>query len=289
MPRSLTASVAVVRPGVSSVTYSVPAAAIEYIELIASGYMDTTGLYRFVEDIVLIVDTKSILFSKSLADSQSFLDRPYKQPGKALADQFSFSESESFDFTKALFDQAVMLDATTRQVAKILADAFATSDAPAKTASKALASAFGLTDAQTVQAQKVISDSLTFVEAVIAFRTFVRDFEEAITPVEFFAKVFIKPPFIEQISVADARGVLPLKNLSDAVAIDDGAAIGDGSTYFFEKNLNNVTFATDAEAFLLSKAASDQFGFSESGLVVMQGYCDLTYFAEDYVGTSSSF
>ena len=287
MPSNLTASVAVVR--VSTVTYSVPAAAIEYIELLASAYLDSSGRYRFFDDIVLMVDAKSIVFSKPLSDLQPVFDLPQKEPRKAVADQAALSDAKAFAFSKAVSDQAVMLDPMARQVAKILADSFATSDSPAKTASKALASAFGLTDAQTVQAQKLIADSVSFVEAVSAVRTFVRAFSDSIAPLEVVAKTLVKPPFVEQISVADARDVLPLKNLSDAVAIDDGAAIGDGSTYFFEKYLNNVAFTGDSDAFFLSKAASEQFGLSDSGQIVSQGYCDITYFAGDYVGISSSF
>ena len=282
-------SVATVRPSATVAPQFVPVAALEHIELVLSAYMDTTGRYRFIDDVVLMLDSTSIAFSKSLSDSQSIDDQAYKQPGKSLASSVGSVDSESYELLKALFDQATALDATALQIAKILADAYEVSDQPALTASKVLASDFGLTDAQTVQAQKVIDDSITFVEVVIAVRTFVRQFDEAIDPLEVFAQVFVKAPFTEDLLAEDASNILSFKNLADGVAIDDGAAVGDGSTYFFEKSLNNVAFADDAEAFTLSKPLTEQLDLTESGLVVMQGYCDLTYFAEDYVGVSSSF
>lgn len=290
MPRSLNVSVAVVRPGVSSVTYSVPAAALEYIELIASGYMDTTGFFQFKSDIALVLDQKSITLSKQLADVQALADAVLKTPAKQVADSFSPADAAPrFVALKTASDSFSMPDATTRAVAKILADAFAASDQPFKMASKALASQFGLTDSQTVQAQKLIQDSVSFAETVIAVRTFVRQFANTVTPFELVSKAVTKAPFTEQLTVADARDVLPLKRIFDAVAMDDGTSVGDGSTYFFQKQLNNVVFLNESDAFALSKPVSDQFGFAESGLISAQGYCDITYFAEDYVGISSSF
>jgi hypothetical protein len=284
------ASIAVVRPGVSSVTYSVPAAALEYIELIASGYMDTTGFFQFKSDIALVLDQKSITFSKQLADVQALADAVFKASAKQVADSFSPADAAPrLTPLKAVSDSVAMSDATTRAVARVLAEAFATSDQPFKTAGMALASQFGLTDAQTVQAQKLIQDSVSFVEALIAVRTFVREFNEAVTPSDLPAKTVTKSPFIELISVDDAGDVLPIKNIFDAVAMDDGTSIGDGSTYFFQKYLNNVALLSDADSIQTVKPVADQFALADSGLVSMQGYCDITYFAEYYVGTSSSF
>jgi hypothetical protein len=290
MPRSLNVSVAVVRPGVSSVTYSVPAAALEYIELVASGYMDTTGFYRFKSDIALVLDQAAIDFHKRLFDSQSTEDKAVLAPEKRLFDSIGPADfAPAFDVAKALSTSQLVLDKAALSVANILADAFASSDDPYKTAGKALASEFELTDAQTVEAQKLILDSVSFVENVIAVRAFLRVFADTVTPAELVAKTVTKPPFTEQISVADARDVLPIKSIFDAVAMDDGTSIGDGSTYFFQKYLNNVALLSDAESFDFSKPVTDQVGFSEAGLVSAQGYCDITYFAENYVGTSSSF
>jgi hypothetical protein len=284
------ASIAVVRPGVSSVTYSVPAAALEYIELIASGYMDTTGFFQFKSDIALVLDQTAIDFHKRLVDSQSAEDKAVLASEKPLFDSFGSADSApTFDVTKALSTSQLVLDKATLSVASILADAFASSDDPYKTAGKALASEFGLTDAQTVEAQKLILDSVSFVENVIAVRAFLRVFAETVTPLDVVAKTVTKPPFTEQISVADVRDVLPVKNIFDAVAMDDGTSIGDGSTYFFQKYLNNVVLLSDADSIQTVKPVADQFALAESGLVSMQGYCDITYFAEDYVGTSSSF
>lgn len=290
MPRSLNVSVAVVRPGVSSVTYSVPAAALEYIELVASGYMDTTGFFQFKSDIALVLDQTAIDFQKRLFDSQSIEDKAVLAPEKRLFDSFGSADSApTFDVAKALRTSQLVLDKAALSVANILADAFATSDDPYKTAGKALASEFDLTDAQTVEAQKLIQDSISFVETVSAVRAFLRVFDETVTPLELVAKTVTKPPFTEQVSVSDARDVLPIKNIFDAVAMDDGTSIGDGSTYFFQKQLNNVVFLNESDAFALSKPVADQFGFAESGLISAQGYCDITYFAADYVGISSSF
>jgi len=272
------------------VTYSVPAAALEYIELIASGYMDTTGFFQFKSDIALMLDQTAIDFHKRLFDSPSTEDKAVLAPEKRLFDSFGSADSApTFDLAKALNTSQLVLDKAALSVANILADAFASSDDPYKTAGKSLASEFGLTDAQTVEAQKLILDSVSFVESVIAVRAFLRVFAETVAPLEVVAKTVTKPPFVEQIAATDARDVLPLKRIFDAVAMDDGTSVGDGSTYFFQKQINNIVFLSEGDAFALSKPVADQFGFAESGLVSAQGYSNITYFAEDYVGASSSF
>lgn len=290
MLRSLNVSVAVVRPGVSSVTHSMPVAALEYIELIASGRTDATGLFSFKSDIVLVLDQKSITTGKRLADTQSMGDATFKTPGKKLADSAAPADARPvFDTSKALKDLAPMLDARALVIANILADAFSTSDQPYKVASKPLADAFGFTDAQTVQAQKLIQDSVSFVEAVSAVRAFMRVFSETATPTDFVGKAVVKAPFTESVAATDARDVLPLKRIFDGVAMDDGTSVGDGSTYSIQKLVNNIAFATDASARQNTKPLKDTFGVSEAGLVSAQNFSDITYFAEDFVGASSSF
>ena len=58
--------------------------------------------------------------------------------------------------------------------------------------------------------------------------------------------------------------------IDDAVAIDD-LGIDDDPEWNLSKNLSDTASTTDA------------------GLLIMQDYCDITYFLEDYVGTSRTF
>jgi len=47
--------------------------------------------------------------------------------------------------------------------------------------------------------------------------------------------------------------------------------------------------SSDAKALTVGKSLSDTTTSSDSGTVLSQGYCDITYFLEDYVGYSTTF
>ena len=237
-----------------------------------------------------MLDALRISTFKPLSDSFGLTDRPRLTPGKTLADSASPTDAiTAKGFVKGLADAAGVPDHTAFAVSKLLVDAFTSSDRPYITAGKTLASAFGLTDAQTVNLQKVIHDSVSLVETFYAVLVFIRDVDDTITPTDRPYITVTKAPFSESVSVSDAYNHLPIKVLSDAVAMDDGASVGDGSTFFMQKNVNNVVWSVDMAALQTGKALSDSVGTSESGLVLAQNYCDITYFLEDYVGASSIF
>jgi hypothetical protein len=53
------------------------------------------------------------------------------------------------------------------------------------------------------------------------------------------------------------------KVLADAFAMNDGAAVGDGSTYTFQKYVNNVASIEDARFFDIAKTLTDELGVSD--------------------------
>jgi hypothetical protein len=55
------------------------------------------------------------------------------------------------------------------------------------------------------------------------------------------------------------------------------------------KGLAESPTATDSAAIAAGKALIDSTSASDAGILISQDYCDITYFAEDYVGTSRTF
>jgi hypothetical protein len=124
-------------------------------------------------------------------------------------------------------------------------------------------------------------------------------------------KTFEKPAS-EAVAASDVRTRSFGKVLQDtAYATDDvnGASADDDQNIQFFKSLSHAAFSTDiisivssfsrvysdaayaseASVKLFGKSRVDQAVTSDSGFVKSQGYCDLDYFMEDYVGATRTF
>lgn len=106
------------------------------------------------------------------------------------------------------------------------------------------------TDSAALSVTKSLSDDTFPVdEHATAFEKFLADI---VTPVDALA------------------GIVLTDEESDSVVIDD-FPVADDPELTIGKNLSETTIASDA------------------GVLLMQDYCDITYFLEDYVGTSRTF
>lgn len=68
--------------------------------------------------------------------------------------------------------------------------------------------------------------------------------------------------------------------------IDGAVTPEDDQEIQFFKNTTNTVGITDTTALQLGIGLSEAPAATDSGLIISQGYCDITYFAEDYVGES---
>lgn len=78
------------------------------------------------------------------------------------------------------------------------------------------------------------------------------------------------------------------KYLADSFALNDLSDV-NGTTISFADFTNNVISASDARFLTNSKSFQDALSLTDSGYLFSQSYCDLTYFAEDYVGEYRTF
>ena len=82
------------------------------------------------------------------------------------------------------------------------------------------------------------------------------------------------------------------KNISETVISTDdvnGASAGDDQTMAFFKSSSNTANVSDSVINSPNKILSDAGGASDSGSYRGQGYCDFTYFDDDYVGYKATF
>lgn len=272
-----------------SVTREVPLAELDYVLMNVGARLDTTGLFRFIPDLVAVVDGTAYSLSKALGDTVSTPDATSVSALKALADGLTMADNETVSALKALADTAPTLDDETIDVAKLLMDAPQVLDLVAKVLSRPLADTFGTTDDETVAALKGLSDSVALQDTIATLLLFIRNFSDTVAVADDDTFVFTPATKVEQITVADLDNIDYQKNIADGFAMNDGSEAVDGSTYSFSKGISNVAFVGDVRSLIFATSRVESVSVADAGLLSVQDYCDLSYFAEDYVGLSQSF
>ncbi len=286
----LRAGVEVVAP-TSSTSYILPVAAVDYILLKVDAELDSTNKNPYVADSVVFVDSKVIAFAKALAENASISEvPPVFEIEKAIsesvlmaeslstllifirnfAETLSISEVVAIELARSLADMAVALDATTREYSKLVPDGVAMNDGA------------DTTDGLLV----VITKSFTNMAFVADART--TDFAKAITdaasPTDALAQLFGKA-LADQFSQSDLLSVETSLLRTDNFTIADLVTIA----LIVGRTLTDSATIGDNAVLSLLKALSDSASVDDSGSLISQGYCDITYFAEDYVGESRTF
>lgn len=283
---------------ISTVSYKEVGATASYIELgFSSSYLDiavvaeTTFPDRFLVEIVTPADAIAKSVSKVARDTASFTDATASSFTKASADTVTMTDDADIDFLlgKLLADVGSLSDSKVIALAKALVDLAVASDAKAISLSKALAdSGLTLADLARVTPTKGLSDSVTMSETIVAVRLFVREFVETLVTSEAASLSLTKAPFSHSVSTGDSDTYSFSKPISESVVMIDNM---DGDiTYQVVKVVGElISTPTDQMVRSAGLAKSESVTTSTSGVAFMTDYADISYFAEDYVGVSSTF
>lgn len=172
---------------------------------------------------------------------------------------------------------------------RYLTDAFTVVDNISFSLSKSLTDSFEFTDAApTFVVTKAFADSVAFTEVFSAILIFLRDFTDTQVFTDASSWTMTKP-FADSVGFTESTAFTLTRSFSDGFAMNDSFDMGDGAEFTFTKSINNVVFLTDTISQIITKTVADSVTMSDSGLGSMQSYCDITYFAEDYVGISFTF
>lgn len=236
-------------------------------------------------------DFSTLTVGKGLLDSQTTLDAIQSfSTTKGLANSTLASDSHSISTSPSLQDQIGQSDAATKLVSKETNESVATSESASLSSSKAMSDSFGMSDlgasvssTKSVQdlfglsdlisanASKNLQDSIALVDAINAYRS-------------------IGQPASDSASTQDQLSSVSLQRLfTDGVAMNDQAETADGFIFSFSTSFSNVSFVNDSRTVNASKGLGESVTTSSSGSLISQGYCDLSYFAGDYVGDSRTF
>ena len=172
---------------------------------------------------------------------------------------------------------------------RYLTDVFAVSDNISFSLSKNFADTFDTTDTPPVfGVTKGLADSVSFTEVFSAILVFLREFTDTQVFTDAPAWSMAKP-IADTVAFTESKAFTLTRSFSDGFAMNDSFDMGDGAVFTVAKSINNVVFLNDVFSQIISKTEADSVTMSDSGLGSMQSYCDITYFAEDYVGFSFSF
>lgn len=283
----------------------------EYVQLAAttaSGSMSAATSY-----VLLKVDAIVGFFIKflELSDTARASDAAVKTVGKSLTETAQATETLIKSYGKTLSDTGSASDLAAKTVDKVALDSAQANDATTTSFNKAISDTVYATDDvngvaadddQVIQVVKVLSEIVVPNETFARTVGYSREFFDSAVNTDVAAKTFIKN-LTDTVNASDDAQVsnAKIESPTDGSSVTDQTVLGIGKvaadsstasdTLFreFIKGLTETPTATDSATIEAGKALIDSTSASDAGTVISQGYCDITYFAEDYVGTSRTF
>ena len=134
---------------------------------------------------------------------------------------------------------------------------------------------------------KSLADSISFIDVIDAVRLFQREFADAATVPDSQAVSVVPAPTTDSTGATDSSNLATDKQVSEGLTLIDNM---DGDIeYAIIKSVSEFISNLDSSTIAFGSNTSDNVTTSSSGVLSMQDYSDITYFLEDYVGTSRTF
>jgi len=194
---------------------------------------------------------------------------------KALTDATGFTDAQVFEFFKALEENPTFGDSSASFLSKVLQSSISVTDDVDGAAS--------ILDDQEMLFFKAITQPATVSDVFYRLVAYVRAFSEA-TAISDVAVAAFGTSRADAAAVSQQHYFDILRGIADTSGIAEQAAKAFSPAPFVDAfSIADSSFNTPG----LGK--SDSALFSDTGSLRSQGYCDFTYFAEDYVGASRTF
>ncbi len=261
---------------------------LSYVAIAASVVLDELGFNKKFRDAVAVAEAKTFALSSLKTEVVAVPDSHRAAVAKVLAHSVSVADVINIVKTtlRTVNDAVNVTTVTTKHIFKNLQHAVLPVDVVSQAVNKLLADAFALNDGTDV------GDGSTY-----SFQKFINNVT-SVGDARFFA---IAKTLTDQLGVADDVAIEAAKSLADAFsassatftsfskALADTLTAADVAAVASTKTFSDTAGTADSAVRSTTKAVADSFGFTESGSVISQGYCDLTYFEADYVGEYRTF
>ena len=287
---------------VAQVTYVDPGYVVIY-DAVAEVHVVEVGYLAEYQN--LTIKAASVIFpTRFVADVVNPLDGTVLSTTKVLDDTPILQEFVGIDFDKQLADSFSMVDQVdiAYDIGKVFADAYTTIDTTTVTPGKGVAYSVFMVDnmdgdiefalIKTISELQFVTDSLL---AVVG-----KQITDTFSGID-TASVTLGKVFSDSVTESDSSVINFGKNPTDNVSLQEvltrvlSKAFADSFTgidttaYAFAKVLTDISAITDQSTIASSLQKADNAVLDDAGLLVMQDYCDITYFLEDYVGQSRTF
>lgn len=262
---------------------------------------------KSILNVVLASDQNVIGISKQLQETQSVVDLVLSSVSKAVADAASLSDGSVTSFDKASQDVVLVSEAIVLALTRTFQDSYSLQDQHALSLSRPSSDSQAVVDSVSVGPGKGLSDQALAGDTFFSFGLGVGLFEQiyqselryhtvdkatsdAISVPDALARVTQKPAS-DSVTAPDSidLSMAYVRVLESGFATNDSTGVGDGLAFQATKSFNNVSFANDSHVKGTALKKLESLSITDTGSLVSQGYCDITYFAEDYVGDSRSF
>jgi len=256
---------------VTSVTRVVPAAQVGYIFLTTAAYLDTTGKFQFKGETLTATDASRFTYTKPLTEGLIAVDTPSISYSKPATDSLTATDSSVLSSTLNKTETLAATD--TNAIGFTLAP---------------VVENLSVTDSQVLTPALSKADSVAMSDSALVVLIFLRDVFDSVTATDTPAILF-SAPYVETLAATDTSSYSFNQQLTDAFGMNDLADIGDGIAFDFVDFTANVVTMSDNQTLQVSPTYSDTISPSDAGVGSIQDYCDITYFAEDYVGSRFTF
>jgi len=265
-------------------TYVNAYALSQYINLKAANVeIDPTPVDRWVNDTQVVADQVLLVFDKGLSDSLTQLDEIILSNEKVL-DDFAFPfDFYKHDTGKVLADLvAPATEEVSFGVSKGFSDLQGLADAVSKGFETPQADSFSMADSSRIGIGKGLDDEVPTLEEIIFDIGFnLADSQSAAD----HAQVDTTKGFAESVLLGDFIYSFFSTQRSESVAASDEASV----LVAYSRLPEETEYVIDEFLLVFGKNPSEMMTAADSGFLRMTDYADITYFAEDYVGSSQYF
>lgn len=278
---------------------------------------DTLSIAKNIADPIALTDVDILALLKTLSEAPSVSESHITSLIKPLSDSSAVAEDATLTAVKRLTEAPTVADNDTLDVIKIAGDStdsdyasenyfagdyvegdrmdkvFAFEEAEFSYVKNISDQAFvtddldgeaSTEDDQEISFVKTRTEIVSIADVFDRDVAFIRNFSETPAANDTPAKVMARPA-ADSGTVTDtfAKNVVYLRDFTDSFSTSDSDTIDFGAVKSDDGAL------TDSDVKSMTKSLAEAPSAASSGSLRSQGYCDFTYFAEDYVGASRTF
>jgi hypothetical protein len=227
--------------------------------------------------------------SRSSASSSDLISRSLSKivlDGFGMNDLADIGDGLNVSASKSVVNVAFAGDATAFNLFRFLNSSFGATDSTVRGVGLGKSETIAAIDSLASSISKALSSSYQAVDSV-AITWISKAVDECFVSDE----SAVKPELgkFSSVDVADSAVLDLLRLISDGVGVNDSAETDDGLLVQSSKTFANAAFLGDSHSTSFSTNASSVAEAQDAGVLSIQGYCDPTYFAEDYVGEARVF